>query len=141
MNDAMLALVVTCSILALVGFVMFIIKYCFYIDSKKGEQTISFKAFKSLYSISPSKWNTNEEGYLEYLYYDSYTSQGRKRIYMESFLDQLRYDHFARCLKKQKENDKYNKETEMLLKMWQEDIDRYRKNAQKEINDMIKNIK
>ena len=146
-------LALLCSAIATFGFYGYIIPYSTYRKNRKGKQTISFKAFKSLYSISPSKWIVNEEKYAVYLSqeeeevhsfdglrYYSYMRNIEEKIYMKTFIDQLRYSHFVRSKKKQEARKKYNRETERLVKMWQGDIDAYRENAQKEINDLVSRI-
>ena len=133
--------------------VILIMKYINYRAFKGSNQVLSFKAFKSLYSISPFKWIVNEEKYAVYLSqeeeevcgldglrYYRYMRNIEEKIYMKTFIDQLRYSHFVRSKKKQEAKKKYNRETERLVKMWQDDIDAYRENAQKEIDDLIEKI-
>ena len=136
-----------------IGFIKYIVSYSAYRKNRKGKQTISFKAFKSLYSISPSKWIVKEEKYAVYLsqekekvygydglQYCEYMRNIKENIYMKTFIDQLLYSHFVRSKKKQEAKKEYNRETERLVKMWQDDIDAYRENAQKEINDLVSRI-
>lgn len=136
-----------------IGFIKYIVSYSTYRKNRKGKQTISFKAFKSLYSISPFKWIVNEEKYAVYLSqeeeevrgfdglrYYRYMRNTEEKIYMKTFIDQLLYSHFVLSKKKQEAKKKYNRETERLVKMWQDDIDAYRENAQKEIDDLVSRI-
>ena len=146
-------LALLCSAIVTFGFFGFIIPYSEYRKNRKGKQTISFKAFKSLYNISPSKWIVNEKKYAAYLsqekekvygfdgfQYCEYMRNIKEKIYMKAFIDQLRYSHFVRSKKKQEAKKEYNRETERLVKMWQNDIDAYRENAQKEIDDLVSRI-
>jgi len=146
-------LALLCSAIATFCFFDFIIFYSGYRKNRKGEQTISFKAFKSLYSISPSKWIVEEKKYAVYLsqekekvygydglQYCEYMRNIKEKIYMKTFIDQLLYSHFVRSKKKQEAKKEYNRETERLVKMWQDDIDAYRENAQKEIDDLVSRI-
>lgn len=139
-------------ITSVVLLVILIMKYIKYRELKGSNQVLSFKAFKSLYSISPSKWIANEEKYAVYLSqeeevcrldglrYYRYMRNIEEKIYMKTFIDQLRYSHFVRSKKKQEAKKKYNRETERLVKMWQNDIDAYKENAQKEIDDLVSRI-
>ena len=122
--------------------VILIIKYIKYRAFKGSNQVLSFKAFKSLYNVNPYKWDIEEEEYTTYSYRDSERSCWpiEERICMKTFIDQLRYSHFVRCQKKQKKREEYNRETERLVKMWQNDIDVYKENAQKEIDDLVSRI-
>ena len=146
-------LLLLCSAIVIFCFFDFIILYSEYRKNRKGKQTISFKAFKSLYSISPSKWIVNEEKYAVYLSqeeeevcgldglrYCRYMRNTEEKIYMKTFIDQLLYSHFVRSKKKQEARKEYNRETERLVKMWQDDIGAYRENAQKEIDDLVSRI-
>ena len=129
-------------ITSVVLLVILIMKYIKYRAFKGSNQVLSFKAFKSLYNVNPYKWDIQEEEYTTYIYRDSERSCWpiKERICMKTFIDQLRYAHFVRRHKKQKEREEYNRETEKLVKMWQNDIDVYKENAQKEIDDLIEKI-
>lgn len=146
-------LILLAGITMVVLLVILILKYIDYREFKGKNQVLSFKAFKSLYSISPSKWIANEEKYAVYLSqeeeevcgldglrYYRYMRNIEEKIYMKTFIDQLRYSHFVRSKKKQEAKKKYNRETEKLVKMWQNDIDAYKENAQKEIDDLVSRI-
>ena len=129
-------------ITSVVLLVILIMKYIKYRAFKGSNQVLSFKAFKSLYNVNPYKWDIEEEEYTTYTYRDSERSCWpiKEKICMKTFIDQLRYSHFVRCQEKQKKREEYNRETERLVKMWQNDIDAYKENAQKEIDDLVSRI-
>lgn len=136
----MIFLILLAGITMVVLLVILIITYIKYRNYKGKNQVLSFKAFRSLYNINPNKWKIEEE-YATYKYKDDYYGwPDEERICMKTFIDQLRYVHFVRRHKKQKEREEYNRETEKLVKMWQNDIDAYKENAQKEIDDLVSRI-
>ena len=114
-----------------------IVNYFFYRAYRENNQVISFNAFKNLYNIAPLKWRVTEKEYAEYLYEKA---GGRERICMKTFMDYIRYYYFVRSLKKKKERDEYNEITKRMVSCWQKDIDTYRENAQKEIDDLVSRI-
>lgn len=133
---------VLASITSVALLAILIINYITYRDFKGRNQVLSFKAFKSLYNVNPYKWDIQEEKYTTYTYHVSERSPWtiEERICMKTFIDKLRYAHFVRCQKKQKKREEYNRKTERLVKMWQNDIDAYKENAQKEIDDLVSRI-
>lgn len=122
-------------------FAMIIWAACYYLE-KRGEQQISFRAFKSLYEIAPERWVVSEYGfiYTNPRYYPRSGFVGTD-IYMTTFCGHLRYLYYACKERRRRINKGVNKERERLVANWQQDIDWYRESAAKEIQKLSEKIK
>lgn len=96
---------------------------------------ISFKQFKSLYSIAPDKWDLRDD-YAIYKIYKpgvvEYYSYAKDCIF-KHFFDYIQYLTFLdKHKKKQKENIRDESLAE-VLKAWQNDINEYRQKSLEEL--------
>lgn len=91
------------------------------IEYYKGHRRISFKRFRSLYSVAPDKWDLEDTTVV--YHHDPDAPWFR---FCFSPLDLLRYRHFSRQIEKQKEMERENAKLETLIKSWQEDINTYK---------------
>ena len=94
-----------------------------YYSEIKGEQTITFKQFRSLYPVAPDKWEIIDSMYYPYLrYYDKVGGYKYCVIYMEKYSDLIRLKLLIRAENKRKNNIEYTKLRYKLIKQWQIDI-------------------
>lgn len=96
---------------------------------------ISFKQFKSLYSIAPKKWDLKDTyvvykiykpGFVEYY---SYT----KDCIFKHFFDYIQYLTFLDKHKKKQKGNIQNESLAEALKAWQNDINEYRQKSLEEL--------
>lgn len=99
--------------------VLIVFMICYYSDIK-GEQTITFKQFQSLYPVAPDKWEIADlmPPYLRY--YGK--GCGYNVIYMKKYSDLIRLKLLLRAENKRKDNIEYTKIRLELIKQWQIDI-------------------
>lgn len=106
-------------ITAIIVLIVFMI--CYYSDIK-GEQTITFKQFQSLYPVAPDKWEIADSTTPFLRYYDKVGGYKYCIIYMKKYSDLIRLKLLLRAENKRKDNIEYTKIRRELIKHWQLDI-------------------
>ena len=98
---------------------------------------VKWKTFLSMYRISPQKFSyQHDKMYDQYsLTYD--ISYGRRYHIGLSFPAFLVFSRWIPRQERLKRQEEKRETSEKILKEWQKDIDTYKNNAQKEINEMI----
>ncbi len=102
---------------AIIVLIVFMISYY---SAIKGEQTITFKQFQSLYQVAPDKWEIADL-FTPYLKYYG-EGCGYNVIYMKKYSDLIRLKLLLRAENKRKDNIEYTKIRLELIKQWQIDI-------------------
>ena len=97
----------------------------------KSNVRIRFDQFLSLYTICPNKYNTDEDR----LIYTGGRSYERTPLSF-SYMDYCRYKRWLKRMKKENFQKKQLNEKQQFLECAQRDLDEYRKQAAKEVEDM-----
>lgn len=124
------------TIIAILYLVSLLIGYFIAKDVWVDENTIliSFKQFKSLYSIAPDKWRL-EDTYVVYrinkpgIKYHKIT----ENCFFKHFIDYIQYEIFLKKYKKEREEHIRNNNLVVTLVAWQRDIDEYRQKGLEEL--------
>lgn len=112
-------------IIALGAIVVYCILWFFgvYYNSKLySDRRISFEKFLTIYKNAPEKVDLYE-GYFSYLYWDEKDTyiKGSKIKFHFSIPDAIRYEHWRKELKREKEKEKADAIMEKVEKLWAED--------------------
>ena len=108
-----------------------------YYVEKAGNQQISFRSFKALYAVAPTKWSIN---------YDLHPRYRRGKyeyedIYMSTYCGYLRYLHFKKSASRREKRKALNEDMEDLISHWHGDIEAYRENAAREVRSLADKVK
>lgn len=90
---------------------------------------LSFKQFKSFYSLNPERWHVGSN----YLGYDAQGFVITHCIRFRSWFDVLRYYFFAKRVKKQKRMGQANQNTLLVIQEIQKDIDHVQQQSKDQI--------
>ena len=90
---------------------------------------LSFKQFKSFYSLNPEKWRVGS-GCLGYYAHGSVLA---KKVRFRSWFDVLRYYFFAKRIKKKKRMNQATKNTLIVIQEIQKDIDHIKQQSEDQI--------
>lgn len=90
---------------------------------------LSFKQFKSFYSLNPEKWRVGSSC----LGYDAHGFVFAQNVRFRSWFDVLRYYFFAKRIKKKKRMNQANQNTLLVLQEIQKDIDHIKQQSEDQI--------
>lgn len=90
---------------------------------------LSFKQFKSFYSLNPEKWHVGSNC----LGYDAHGFAFALKVRFRSWFDVLRYYFFAKRVKKKKRMDQANQNTLLVIQEIQKDIDHVKQQSKDQI--------
>ena len=90
---------------------------------------LSFKQFKSFYSLNPEKWRVGSGC----LGYDAHGFFFTKNVRFRSWFDVLRYYFFAKRIKKKKRMNQANQNTLLVIQEIQKDIDHVKQQSKDQI--------
>ena len=93
--------------------VFFLIMFISWRNSAEGHLRLSFDEFRHYYAIKPERWYLCEDR-AEFL--DNPSSLSYREVFMETFIDQIRYTFFAAKIQKQKERNKLEAAQKILDK-------------------------
>ncbi len=102
-----------------------------YFSGKAGcDGKISFRQFRSLYSIAPEKWSIDGGLYVSYRLrepteFECSWEVPRRHFYF-SLLDAIRFDLWRLPKTTEEEKREKNKKLAEVIECWQHDIDEYR---------------
>lgn len=90
---------------------------------------LSFKQFKSFYSLNPEKWNVGSNC----LGYYAHGFAFAQKVRFRSWFDVLRYYFFAKRVKKKKRMNQANQNTLLVIHEIQKDIDHVQQQSKDQI--------
>lgn len=90
---------------------------------------LSFKQFKSFYSLNPEKWHVGSNC----LGYDTQGFAITHRVRFRSWFDVLRYYFFAKRINKKKRMNQVNQNTLLVIQEIQKDIDHVKQQSKDQI--------
>lgn len=129
-EDMMLLLTIIICILL----VFYLCKFITWVlDLEKTTPKITFKAFKKVYCLYPSKW-VLKDTYVDYHPKDLYNYIS---IDFKYFHDYLLYCRFKKKIEKDHDYEKQLKNEKILIECLQKDINAYREENLNEINKII----
>lgn len=102
-----------------------------YLDGKVDcDGKISFRQFRSLYSIAPEKWTIDDGLYVSYRLrepteFECSWEVPRRHFYFSLF-DAVLFDLWRRRKNSEEEQQEKNKKLAEVVECWQHDIDEYR---------------
>lgn len=106
------------------------------LDLCKTTPKITFKAFKKVYCLYPSKWSL-ENTYVRYYPQSENSNIKSIGIDFKYFHDYLLYCRFKKKIEKDHDYEKQLKNEKILIECLQKDINTYREENLNEINKII----
>ena len=120
--------------------VIYLIQLAFYYSEKHGKTQIKFRTFRALYLVAPDKWKLFRNRDLDTPYDNPKYSVngGLWTIYMSTLAGHIRYCLFVKNVKRKMLKDEDSRSMEILAGCWQQDIEKYKDESQKEILQLVK---
>lgn len=131
----------------LIGVVIFLRFFLYWLDDSPDAAKIKFKAFERFYSINPDRWELEDGCVICRIYndkkkpYDGLFYNYTKDWFRFGFIDYYRYKKFKRKIERNKVKEKNIQIASRMLKAVREDIENMESLAQKQQSEAMDNIR